>query len=388
MADDGMRAQNLIDAARARTGLDDFGTDPWREGFDVLLASLAQDAALNPIGEAVIGDALTKLLTNRLEIEDWFNRYPEIGEQVISLPLFGLGLPRTGSTALGTMLSLDPARRSLRTWEAAQPCPPPQTATELSDPRIAVAEASIVATLAMFPDYAGMLPASATGPTECLLPMASAFRAHYFEALARVPGYTRWLLQSDMEPAYRYHRRVLQLLQWRCPPTSWSLRTPAHMHGIVELDRVYPGARFVMTHRDIASVIPSLAALLTALSGSLTTNPDPAALGSHCADFWETSLRRLLAFRDAGNEGRFFDIAFAEFQAAPIEVMRRLYAWLGEDLSREAESRMSSWWRTNAETRQPAKRHRPEDFGVTAQELDAKFAFYMRRFDIPAAITR
>ena len=383
-----MRAADLIDAARTQAGLDDFGTDPWREGFDVVLRSLAEDAALNPIGEQVVSGSLTKLLINRLEIEDWFHRHPEIGEQVIAPPLFGLGLPRTGSTALGTMLSLDPRRRSLRTWEAGQPCPPPETATELTDPRIAKAEVGIVATLAMFPDYAGMLPASATGPTECLLPMASAFRSNYFDALARVPTYTKWLLQSDMEPAYRYHRRVLQLLQWRCPPTSWSLRTPAHMHGIVELDRVYPGARFVMTHRDITSVIPSLAALIMALSASLTSHPDPATLGPHSADFWETSLRRLLAFRDAGNEDRFFDIAFAEFQSAPIDVIRRLYAWLGEDLSSEAESRMSSWWKANAETRQPAKRHRPEDFGVTAEELDARFAFYTQRFNIPAATKR
>jgi len=40
-------------------------------------------------------------------------------------------------------------------------------------------------------------------------------------------------------PAYRFHRRALQLLQWRCPPTSWWLENPSHMHAIVDLDRVY-----------------------------------------------------------------------------------------------------------------------------------------------------
>ena len=69
--------------------------------------------------------------------------------------------------------------------------------------------------------------------------------------MSYVPSYTEWLLQCDMEPAYRYHRRVLKLLQWRCPPDRWWLKTPAHMLSIDALDAVYPDARFVMTHRDV-----------------------------------------------------------------------------------------------------------------------------------------
>ena len=58
-------------------------------------------------------------------------------------------------------------------WEAADPCPPPETATEHSDPRIAVAQAGIDFTNEMFPGFAGMLPTAADGPQECLLLMAS-----------------------------------------------------------------------------------------------------------------------------------------------------------------------------------------------------------------------
>ncbi len=50
--------------------------------------------------------------------------------------------------------------------------------------------------------------------------MALDFRSLIFEGMARIPSYSSWLLQCDMEPAYRYHRRVLKLLQWRCPPDA------------------------------------------------------------------------------------------------------------------------------------------------------------------------
>src|SRR5207344_1189446 len=94
-------------------------------------------------------------LVNRLNVEQWYARHPEIDAQEIVAPLFGLGLPRTGSTALSFLLAQDLARRSLRNWEAITPCPPPETATEHTDPRIAQAQAGIDFTNAMFPGFVG-----------------------------------------------------------------------------------------------------------------------------------------------------------------------------------------------------------------------------------------
>ena len=286
-----MKADDLVETACRRAGSDDFGEETWREGLDVLVDSLRAEAALNELGESVMTDQILGLLVNRLEVEQWYARHPEIAEQEITAPLFGLGLPRTGSTALSFLLASDPARRSLRTWEAAKPCPPPETATEHTDPRIAETQVGIDMTNEMFPDFVGMLPTSATGPQECILLMALDFRSQVFEGMARIPSYSAWLLQCDMEPAYRYHRRVLQLLQWRCPPKRWWLKTPAHMHSIDALDRIYPDARFVMTHRDVGKVLPSVCAVFEALSDVLTQRPDPIAIGAHNAELWRYSLR-------------------------------------------------------------------------------------------------
>jgi hypothetical protein len=379
-----MDADALVDAARERTGLADFGAETWQEGLHALIESMDKDADLTPMGHDVLADQFVGYLANRLQIEDWHRSHPDIGEQPIVAPLFGLGLPRTGSTALSFLLALDPARRSLRTWEAGHPCPPPETATEHTDARIAAAQAGIDFTHEMFPDFVGMLPSSATGPQECILLMAMDFRSMVFDGMARLPTYDSWLFGCDMEPAYRFHRRVLQLLQWRCPPTSWWLKTPSHMHAITELDRVYPDARFVMTHRDITKVIPSVAAVMSALSAPLTASPDPSYLGRHNADVWEMALQRLIHFRDAGNEHRFFDISFRDMQTDPMGTIGRLYDWLGEDLSAEGERRMAAWWDDNSKDRQGASSYRPEDFGIDLGELRERFRFYTERFDVTA----
>ena len=114
----------------------------------------------------------------------------------------------------------------------------------------------------MFPGFAGMIPTAADGPQECLLLDGARLPVADLRGRWRsIPSYSAWLLQCDMEPAYRYHQRVLKLLQWRCPPDRWWLKTPAHMLSIDALDAVYPDARFVMTHRDVGKVLPSVCAL-------------------------------------------------------------------------------------------------------------------------------
>ncbi|HXN62883.1 MAG TPA: sulfotransferase [Acidimicrobiales bacterium] len=380
-----LEIDRLVAAACERAGSDDFGEDSWREGLQVLVHALNSEAMLNDIGVGAMTDQIVSNLVNRLQIEQWYGRHPEIDDQEIVAPLFGLGLPRTGSTALSFLLAQDPARRSLRVWEAGQPCPPPETATEHTDRRIAAAQVGIDFTNEMFTGFAGMLPTAADGPQECLVPMCLEFRSLMFEGMSLIPSYTAWLLQCDMEPAYRYHRRVLKLLQWHCPPQRWWLKTPAHMLSIDALNAIYPDARFVMTHRDVGKVLPSVCALYHTLSSVLTERPDPVAIGIGNRDVWRTALERLIDFRDRGNEHRFFDLSFEAVQRDPIGEVTDLYAQLGDELSDEACQRMRDWWAESSKDRSGPGKYRPETFGLDPAAIAEQFSFYYRRFDIPVA---
>jgi hypothetical protein len=378
-----MQVDELLAEARDRTGLDDFGDDDYREGLEVLVRSFDDEADLNEMGRAGAAGQIVGTLSARLKIEDWYRSHPEIDDQEITSPLFVLGLPRTGSTVMGAILGEDPAVRALRTWEAGSPIPPPESATEHTDPPIAASQAGLDAMYEIIPALRAMNPGSATAPTECLSVLGFAFRSGIFEATAKIPSYSEWLIDCDMEPAYLYHRRVLKLLQWHCPPTRWRLRTPAHLYAIDALDRVYPDARFVMTHRDVASVIPSVASLMTTLASRASDRPDAFYFGEHCTDRWETALRRGINFRDAGREDRFIDFGFREMQTDPIDAVRRLYAWLGEDFSAEAEARMTQWRVDNAREKQAAHHYTPAEFGLDADDLRKRFSFYTDRFDVP-----
>jgi Sulfotransferase family len=389
------RVPQLLARARAATALADFGDDSFREGLQILVTSADAQARLSEGGAAAFDMQIVDFLSQRLQVEHWYRMHPEIDDQEILAPLIGLGLPRTGSTALSCLLAEDPAARSIRSWEARAPCPPPDTATQLNDPRIESAQRAMQKRDEMFPRMKMMVPSTATSPTECQTFMAHDFKSQLFQPFAQVPEYTEWLNhRADLVPTYRYVKRVLKLLQWRCPPRRWRLKNPAHTLFIDALVQVFPDARFWMTHRDIAAVIPSVADLYYEMARAFSDHVDKALLGRLNVETWELGLRRLIAFRDAGGQSpgegarnsRFFDIHFAPFQKDPLATVAELYRFIGEDLTDEARTRMQSWRERTPRDQHGAHSCDAAEFGVDLALLRQRFRFYADRFSLPLPI--
>jgi hypothetical protein len=160
------------------------------------------------------------------------------------------------------------------------------------------------------------------------------------------------------------------------------------MASIDALVEVYPDARFVMTHRDIAQVIPSVVSLLDATSEHLRAGALAPDFADHQAGFWEGAVRKALAYRDDGNDDRFFDIGFDEMRPDPLLAVGRLYEWLGVELTDEVAERMSTWWARNPADKKGVHVYRPEDYGIDLDALRARFAFYNDRFVGPPAPVR
>jgi hypothetical protein len=375
----------LRDRAQQQAGLDDFGADSFREGLEILVASLDDEAHLNDLGRMSMDRQIVDLLANRLQVEHWYSRHPEIDALEIVAPLIGIGLPRTGSTALACLLGADPAARSIRTWESMWPCPPPDAATLDSDPRAIKAQASMDRRSRLFPRMTAMLPSTATSPTECQQFMGYDFKSQIFQAFAYIPTYVDWLNhRADLVPTYAYVKRVLKLLQWRCPPRRWRLKNPSHSLFIDSLDRVFPDARFVMTHRDVVSVIPSVADLYYELHRPYSDAVDLVLIGRETSDFCALAMQRMIAFRDAGNDHRFFDIHFAPFQKDPFPILEALYAFAGEELTSQARNRMEAW-RQSTPRDTGYQRTDMTAFGLDSASLHGRFAFYSNRFNVPCA---
>ena len=88
--------------------------------------SLDREAGLTPLGRTIARRELIRWLRNRIEMERWRAKHPEIAKEVVERPLFVVGMGRTGTTILHDLLAEDPDNRVPHSWELAVPWPPPE----------------------------------------------------------------------------------------------------------------------------------------------------------------------------------------------------------------------------------------------------------------------
>src|SRR5574338_872418 len=154
----------VLDEARRRTGLEDFGDPAFHEPLRRLLDSLEREARLHEIGRVTWFERIVGILVNRLRGEDWIARQPEILRERIDAPCVIVGLPRTGTTMLHRTLAADPHLFALRWYESRNPAPFPGGEGAARDPRIDDAEREVAAMLEAVPELLAAHPMDAFAP--------------------------------------------------------------------------------------------------------------------------------------------------------------------------------------------------------------------------------
>ena len=375
-------ADRLVAASVEATGLDDFGPGAWRDGLEVLVDALEREAGLNDLGAAIFEDRIGNTLRQRLQAHDWFARHPEILDQPVEGPVIVVGLPRTGTTALSNLLACDPATRRPHVWESAAPCPPPDAASVDDDVRIGQTQAGIDMLHELKPIMRIIHDDEATGVAEDLDLLAMSFRAYQHLGMARIPSYRRWWSGADLADAYVLHRRMIQLLGWRCPPHRWHLRNPPDLFCLEVVVRVLPGARFVWCHRDPAEVMASVCELVAEVRDLASDRVDRREVG---ASRWTTGRRRSIgpwrARAELGEE-RFVDLWHHEIVDDPPGALATVYERLGWELTAAADAGASAW--STAHGRTVHGEHRPDlgDYGLAPGEVRDRLAAYCERFEV------
>jgi hypothetical protein len=375
----------LLQAAQDRTGLDDFGAPTFRDGLDRLVDGLNTEARLNDLGKVIAPEGLVSHLANRLQVVDWHRRHPEIAATDVTPPVVMIGMGRTGTTILHDLLGQDPANRIPRTWEVDQPCPPPETATYETDPRIAESQARIDMAYEARPVMRSMHPMGARLGQECIVFMGSEFKSGIFLSQYNLPSYMRWLNhEADMEPAYRWHRGFLQLLQWHHPGERWILKSGAHLWALPALMAEYPEAVLVQTHRDPRRIIASLTSLFAVVHATASDGVTVAGVAAEWADPVLDALDRSVTAREDGTipPGRVLDVQYTEFLDDPVATLRAIYSHLGAELAPELESRMRSFFADNDAQKFGRHGYTWADTGLDAGEVMEKAKRYCEYFDV------
>jgi len=375
-------AEALVEEACQQTGLSDFGPETFREGLEVYLGEIRREPRFpEPYVNQLLA-IVRRRLKNRLEIEATFRNNPDIALRPIDSLVSITGLPRTGTTALGNILSQDAGFRAPRTWEQAQPCPPPVLEDEQNDPRRLAAVQLIERLRREQPELMAMHLFDADTAEEDLEILGLDFKTQQLSQ--PLFDYHRWWRTANLTPTFAYHRRVLQLLQWKRPPHRWLLKCPAHMFHLDALVAAYPNARIIMTHRDPAKTIPSMLSLLAALlPPDFAKALDWKAFGAHMAENQRVGLERAMASRARLGEARFLDVYHHDFNRDPFGTLHRVYAFLDLEFHPQARQAMERWHGKNQSGAHGAHRYDSATYGLTADQIRSDFDFYIRHFSVP-----
>jgi hypothetical protein len=370
----------LIAAARRRTGLERFDRETFREGLGILVSDINRDERPDPLVERT-REVLLKALTDRLKTTAWLEGRPELLERPIERPIFVFGVPRTGTTLLSNLLAADPAHRSPLTWEIDNPVPPATTATLYTDPRALAALEAERKMLAARPEMGKYYRSSAIYPNECVFIMAHDFKTLMWESRGVLPNYRDWIFQTDVTSAYEYHKRFLQLLQAEAPGV-WNLKMPSHALNIPTILKVYPDARLIWTHRDPVTATSSFCSLITLAHQGFRGKVDVEWLSRNCP--WQAvqHANRIMDARAAIGEDRIIDVHYADLMRKPLETMRGVYKSLGEDFSPAAEAGMQAWLKDNPQDKFGKHEYKLERFGLTEQGVRQLFERYLSRYEV------
>ena len=372
-------AADLIETAKRRSGLDDFGPGDFSEALSRLLGSSQDEAQLNLIGKIALKTDILETLCARLQMERDRQLYPDITRQEIHEPLFIVGLPRSGTSVLHRLLGVDPEHRSPLMWEVRSPSPPTRDDEKR---RIQRATQSCNFFNWLVPTFRYAHTVGAEVPQECVSLMTPTFLSDQFDAMYYVPSYRTWFFRQDLRPGYEYHRRFLQHLQLRRPARRWILKAPTHMFALPALLSIYPDALFVQTHRTPVDAMASVSSLVTILRSAFSDAVDPFIVCREAIDYWSETMDKFLRERDRLADNRICDIQYDEIRREPIRTVRRLYEFFGWSLSREAEQNMHALIASQAKRESANHRYDLSQFGVHADELLSALAPYCERFGL------
>ncbi|WKG12521.1 sulfotransferase [Nocardia sp. PE-7] len=364
---------DLHASATKLTGLTDFGADDYTEALQVLLDSYRDEAGLTELGSKMSRFFLRGALVARALSEAAWAANPGYVETPVTQPIFVTGLPRTGTTALHRLLAADPANQGLEMWLTDFPQPRPPRESWADNPAYAQIDAGLRQHQVQNPEFMGLHYMSAADVEECWQLLRQSGTSYSYGCLAHIPGYTQWLSGQDWTPAYARHRRNLQLIGMN-DTRRWVLKNPSHLFCLDALLATYPDAIVIQTHRDPATIIPSVCSLNEHATRGWSTVFTGETIGRTQLDLWARGLHEFTAARTRHPEATFIDIDFDDLRTDPLGVVDRVYARTGATLTPEARTAITALdneSRTGA--RKPTHHYSLADYGLTENMVAESF---------------
>lgn len=349
-------------------------------------------------------------VARRFKFLQYITDVPDVLNVPVRSPLFVTGLPRTGTTFLHRLLSLDPAVRAPLLWEllASTPSVKGESSEEFyrADRE---KRAKYVRKLIKQRKQSGdksldhIHEIEADLPEECLMALADEIPLNLCYFYSIILNWQKFFGQIDhprVVAAFKYYKKVLQLLSYqlgeRENPRRWVLKCPIHLYYIKQIAEVFPDAKIVWTHRHPQSAVPSMCSLVKAVHASYYENEcrDDALIGRSVCDLSAQNLVQAPKDMEAANLPC-SNVIYNDLIKDPISVVKSIYQQFGWKYTTEYEKIIEAYLEEDRKKRESMKKkgrsqdqtlhtYSPEEFSLTTEELSTgAYAEYIKKFNIP-----
>ncbi|MBB34968.1 MAG: hypothetical protein CME88_02165 [Hirschia sp.] len=379
-----MTPDDLLDMARQSTGLNSFGDERFLASFRKIVESVNANTSFTEDGRELAIARFQRVLINRLRFQADWDAHPEIHEQEIVAPVFILGMPRTGSTKLHRLLYQGGDFTGMMMWQGYNFAPFPDADREAEDPRIDEAARFLHWRASRHSGISKAHHAEACQPEEEIYLLEPAFSSWAPNGYFEMPDYIEWIREQDRDHVYALLRRLLKYLQWQHhrgeAPKRWILKAPPHLGRETDILKNFPDAQFIMLHRDIMSVVPSLISLTFAMRHQYTANEsNKRDIADWVMDEFTDAYRRHMSWRK-NTHADVLDLAYSKIVSDDMGCVEDIYRFLGMEVSNAAKEAMRAWSDANQVHQQGVHAYDLEGTGLSESAIRQRFAFYVDAF--------
>jgi hypothetical protein len=374
----------VIEAAEHQVGLTISGDVGFMPGLEALIHSIRTDvwSGYTPHVRACMGRSLAHLLAGRLAVLECRRQYPPISQIRVEKPIFFIGMGRTGSTLIQTLMAQDPANIAPQLWETIVPAPPPRFGLD-SQRRDRVAQIMTWYLEAM-PELLAQHPYFIEDGYRALAECGSICELNFsgvqFFSYFGTRSHFDWFMSTSHDDTIAFHKMFLQHLQWGRDGRHWMCKSVEHGALLEELKSSYPDALFVWTHRDPYAQTASLASTLAVIRERCGGLNDRLQLGRDALRCVKETLDKGMATRQTSPEGIFYDVYFPDLLSDPVATLKLLYEKWGRPFNAETQLAIETWLRNNPPDKGGIHRYTGEQFGLNRELIERELAGYLECF--------
>jgi hypothetical protein len=374
-------SERAMKMAERTTGLSDWGDGGFRARLDASVDGL-NESNLNTTGLFGARYVFNWHLGNRLRIVDFAKRHPELDEIDIERPIFITGFFRTGTTFLQNVMAADPNNRVAKAWELSYPL------GRLGDPlgdvawRRAQAKFTFGFNQVTMPDQGVAHHVTADSYEECFFLLENDMAVLTFWVGFATYGYAMEMLNWDMIAPYEFHKLQLKILNSQRSAKRWVMKCPWHMWNLDALMAVYPDARIIFTHRDIAKALASHCSLCAKMASKVRRSLDVKELGAFWLEYTRIGLDRAMESRKNIPESQIYDVRLRDMMANPMTVLQDLYGYFDLDFTPEIAGLLEERIAEKPTSQEGEHEYSIEDFGLSDEQVRATLQTYNERFGV------